>query len=91
MSDFKKTEFVSTGNELHFGPGYGNYWALEIRHTGKGTTADVLLGADGNLVQHANDITDLIRANFKLDNRSAKIIPMSIDGIGMLVIALPKI
>lgn len=91
MNDFKKTDFVITGNESHLGPEYGNYWTMEIKHKTKGTTADVLLDPDGNLIESANDITDLIRKNFTLNGNRAKIIPMSIEGNKMLILKLPEI
>jgi len=89
MNDFEKTDFIITGNENHLGPLYGNYWTIQLRHKKKRTCVDVIIDMEGNPVSEANDITDLIRANFIINGKAAKIIRMSIDGNKMLVLKLP--
>lgn len=91
MKDYSINDFVMTGNESFLGKYYADYRTVEIRHKGKGTTANILTDASGMPVQEANNITDRIRVAFSLKGKESKIIPITIEGVKVLVLKFPEI
>lgn len=82
-SDFKESPFKTILP-------YNGYWLKTLRHT-NGTLVDFLYDRADNPVEEPNNITDIIRDEFKYEDQTPKIIQILIEDKKHLVILMPKI
>lgn len=91
MQEFKKEDFIRTGNNSYFGQSYSCYWTEELLHKETGNKAKILLDGNGGLVVEPNTITDRIRNDFRSKDGHTKIIKVKIGGQQCLVVKHPQI
>lgn len=91
MKQFRAADFVKTGNDLHFGPDYDGYGAVQLRHVKTGKAFDVLVHVNGMPVSRPDPVTRRLKEHMKLGNSEIKIVAIVIEGSAVLSILFPDI